>query len=167
MARQPPEGFISALVLPIAEGIAEHHALPPDKKALARVELGTGLLGLCGYAAVTVGPYLPRSWLLGLLAVAGFGLMLLAAGLRVAQRPRDMMTAFWCLAFLGGLWWVLAHWLPELWANFFGRGLCVGMICAACARLFVALRIGGDAERAVRRNMAAKNPPIIPVRRPR
>lgn len=160
------EGPLSALGSAIGDEFAKHHALPPDKKALARAEYGAGLLGVCGYLGLTVGPYLPGSWQLGILAAAAFGLMLLVAGVRGALVQRDGMTAFWCLALLIGGAWAVATWCPGLWGNFFGRGICIGTICATLARLFLALRgVGGDAERAVLDNMAAKNPPIIPVRR--
>ena len=54
-------------------------------------------------------------------------------------------------------------------AAFLLHGLYLSVLCSALAQ-FVAAFLAlprGDAERVVRENMAAKNPPIIPVRRAR
>jgi len=140
------QGPITAILTPIVEHFARHAALPPYEKAIARAEYGAFLLGVCGYAGLTVGPYLPGSWRLGLIAIAGFGLLLVAVGLRGARGPRDVMTIFWLLAFVAGGWWVVVHRLPGLWTNFFGRGFCIGLLCGAAVRFYIALRgLGGDA----------------------
>lgn len=166
MARQP-DGSISEILLAPVEDFARIEALPPPQRGTERAARGAFLLGLCVYAGLTPGPDLPGPWRLGLVALGGFGLLLLVVGLRGSNgQPRDVMGAFWAAAVLVGGWWVVGHWLPGLWANFFGRTFCVGMICGSAARLLITLRgIGGDAEKPVWQNMQAKNPPIVPPRK--
>lgn len=162
------DGF-GGLVTPFTEEIARIAALPPPQRETERATWGAFFLGVSGSVWLTPGLYLPGSWKLGVAAAAGFGLLLLIVGLRGSGgQPRNVMGVFWNLALLGGGGWVVAHWLPGLWENFFGRTFCIGMICAAVVRLCIALRgIGGDAERPVRENMQAKHPPIVPPRRRR
>jgi hypothetical protein len=53
-------------------------------------------------------------------------------------------------------------------AVFLLHGVYLSVLCSALAQLLAALiPLPSDAERTVRENMAAKNPPIIPVRRAR
>jgi len=148
------QGPITAILTPIAEHFARHAALPPYEKAIDRAVYGAFLLGVCGYTGVSLGPYLPGSWWLGLIAVGGFGLLLLVVGLHGARGPRDAMTIFWSLIFAGGGWWAVVHWLPGLWVNFFGRGFCVGLLCGGAIRLYIAVRgPGGSAHGMVAENI--------------
>ena len=147
MGGDPPAGVVSALVTPFADEIARIQSLPPPQRETERATYGAFFLGVSGYVWVTVGPYLPGSLKLGLAAAACFGLLLLVVGLRGSRgQPRSIMGIFWNIAALIGGGWIVAHWIPGLWANYLGRGFCIGMICACAVRLFIALRgIGSNA----------------------
>jgi hypothetical protein len=137
----------------VPEAIAQHHALPPDAKAIARVNYGAFLLGTCGYVAATYKlSAFPKEWILGLAGCAGFGLLLLGAGLRGTRgRPRDMMTVFWVIVLpIAGLW-AMAKWWPEAQHDFLMRGFIVAVLTVFAVRFFIAVRGpgGGNAQNIV------------------
>ncbi|MGE4046477.1 MAG: hypothetical protein AB7F35_16585 [Acetobacteraceae bacterium] len=107
---------------------------------MGRTVIGAGLFGFSAYISFVSGTVLPGgSWRLGLVLVIVFAVTLLVTGLRHAMAPRDGLTVFWCLAALAALWW-LARWVPGVWGNIFGRAVCIALICATLARLYLALR---------------------------
>jgi hypothetical protein len=158
----------------IAQQIARHSALPPHQKAVARSSYGSLLLVAVAYTFFDLGPAavseFPPYALYGFIAAAGLGLLLFINGLRGPRLPVDLgMTRFWSLlwavAFAAGSWWLAVN-QPGIWEIFFMRCFCVSFAVAQALEFLLLLRpISSDAERPVRENMQAKNPPIIPVRR--
>ena len=154
----------------IAKHFAQYAALPPDKKSAARTSYGSLILVACAYTAFEL-PDTVHEYPLVLAIAAGFGLLLFVVGLRGPRLPPDPMARFWsglwAVAFGAGSWW-LANNLPDWWANVWLRGFCLSFAIAQGIEFLLLLRpISNDAERPVRENMEAKNPPIVPVRRGR
>jgi len=153
----PPKGPLEAIVTPFAEQAKLYATLPPYERAVARAEYGAFLLGVSGYVGLTVGVSLPGSWLIALTVIGGYGLLLLATGSHDARGRRDVMSIFWSLVVIGGGWWVVTHWLPDLWADFYGRTFCIGALCSTAVRLYLALRgLGHHAHRLVTEDIAAQ-----------
>ena len=141
-----PQGPISALVTPIAEAVAQHHALPPHEKNLARASGGAGLIAFCLYALIRAAPVIFGDWIpfaiwAGLLA---FGALWLFVGIKGSAGPRDIMNAFWSVVIvvvvLGLMLWGI--YLPDDWlvANFLLQGLYIAMIASGLVRLWLAAR---------------------------
>ena len=135
------EGEIGRSIGELIRSVIDPPQPPGPLRETERATWGAFLLGICAYGWLTLGPYLPGPWKLGLAALTAFGLLLLVVGLRGSNgQPRSVMGVFWNLALLIGGGWAVAHWFPGLWQNFFGRGFCIGMICGSAVRLYIALR---------------------------
>jgi hypothetical protein len=144
------QGPLSAIAVPIADGVAQHLAATPHQKNLSYASWGAGLLTWCAYLAVMLGhavhqfpAWVPIAW-----AVAvTLGLLMLAVGLHNARGPRDIMAAVWWAAVAAGciaLLWYEAYpdWGPL--AAFLIKGCYLGMLATAVVRFWIAVRgIGG------------------------
>ena len=106
-------GPLSAIAMPIAEGLAKHQALPPDKKNANHAGLG----GFCW-----------RDWLCHVRSRdiklsrrvetrpgwrGCFGLLLLVVGARGARGTRDPLAALFALVPIGGFFAVM-NYAPDL-----------------------------------------------------
>jgi len=155
--RPTPPGLLSATLGPVFEGFHKHSALPREQKAVARAMHGAATVVACIYTAATFGmSAFPKPWPAVLVGVAGFGLLLLVAGLRGTRgQPRDMMAAFWSLALPAGGWWAMQKWLPGLWYDAYGRGICITILGAAAIRFFIATKgAGANAQKIVSQQIA-------------
>jgi hypothetical protein len=188
----PPEGPLSAVVMPIAEAIVQHQALPPFQKNAARASMGAFLLTYCVYAAAgspavffgqslgaAVSAFLraPSAPPLALAVWAGcaaFGLLWFCLGIRGARSgPRDIMGVVWAvLAVIGCAVALLRHWYlsPELgdWVwlvNVLLRGWYIATIAASLVRFVIAAGFGqGNALRTINRQINRRNSPLRPAR---
>jgi hypothetical protein len=156
MAQDPYEQFGSAIA--DAVNLFRRQRPSPQHDAAAQASSGAFLLGLCGYAAVAFGPYratLPPSAVMVWAGLAGFGLLLVAVGVRGARGPRDVMMAVQAVALPLGGWWMLRTWQgPHVFDNFFLQWLGCGCVPVAALRLFLALRgVPGDAQKNVQRHI--------------
>jgi hypothetical protein len=159
----------------IAKAVAQHANLPPPQKSVSRTSYGSLLLCAVAYTAFDLGPdavqEYPPAALYAFIGAALLGLLLFVAGLRGPRLPVEFMSRFWSLfravAFAGGSWWLAVH-QPDVWGYFAVRCFCISFAAAAAIEFLLSLRpVSSDAERTVRENMQAKNPPIVPVRRGR
>lgn len=148
-----PKGPLSAIMISIAESIAEHQAQPPYEKNVARAELGAALLTLCAYAAITLGSQardFPPLALAGWAGCVALGLLWLGLGTRNARGPRDVMMAFWAAVVAGGCIWLL--WIdayPTDWgplAEFLLKGCYLAVLVSSGVRFWLAAR-GMPAQR--------------------
>jgi hypothetical protein len=150
-------GPLSAMAQPIAEELAKHQALPPDKKNANRAYVGAFLLGATGYIAF--GPEVsgfPAEWNLGLVGAAGFGLLLLLVGWRGARGARDPLGAFFALAAPIGGFILIINYAPELLGLPFAHAFCAGVAVANLVRFWLAIRGPGigNARKLVRQEIA-------------
>ena len=159
MSDPQSRGPLSAIAAPIAEELAKHQALPPDKKSANHAYMGGLICGTCGYVAVTLGPYassFPDEWKLGFAGVAGFGLLLLIVGWRGARGRRDPLGAMFAVAVPAGGFFAVMNYAPELLDEFYVRAFCCGIVTANFVRFWIAIRGpgGGSAQKVVRQQIA-------------
>jgi hypothetical protein len=149
-------GALSAIVVPFAEEAQRWRMLPPHEKETERAVLGGFLIGSAadlGWAGRDA--IMPAWWNPGLLGVGAFGLLLLAVGLRRTRYlPRSIMGVFWTAVVIGGGGWAVVNWWHGFWANPLGRAFCIGMLCGAAVRLYIALRgTSGNARDLVEKDI--------------
>jgi hypothetical protein len=164
-------GPLSAFAVPIAESVAKHQALPPDKKSANHAYVGGLICGVCGYVAVKLGPdaaSYPDEWKLAFAGVAGFGLLLLVLGWRGARGRRDPLGALFAVVVPAGGFYAVMSYAPELLDEFYVRAICAGIIAANTIRFWIAIRGpgGGSAQKMVRRQIENMATPMK-VGRPR
>ena len=163
-----------ALVTPLADEAAAQSRRTPHAQRQSAAGYGAFLLcwcvvtfDVCGPVAPVPPPVLFYAWW----GAGALGAYWLLAGL--FGRARGPLTGG--LGLLGeaaGASWLLWNRMyPAAMplASFLLHGVYLSVLCSALAQ-FVAAFLAmprGDAESVVRENMAAKNPPIIPVRRAR
>jgi hypothetical protein len=151
----------------IAEWRRERRALPPGDRAADHAALGAAAIGFAVYFLVMFGTRLERSWLIGLLGLAGLGLVGLLFGLSGIRRQPPVNTrAVAGLILLGIGIFVIVKWYPWIWYNAFWRGFCIPMICNTCVRVCILMYPRqGDPFKIVQQNQLAKNPPIVAARK--
>lgn len=165
-------GLASALLVPLAEEAAAQTRRPPHLQRQARAGLGAFLFSWCATLEHVCGPHVSAPPVLHYAwwGCAALGTVLLLAGLFGRARGPLGLGALWGLTEAAGASWLL--WRGIYPANlplaaFMLHGLYLSVLCSALAQLIAAFLAlpRGDAEMAVLQNMAAKNPPIIPVQR--
>jgi hypothetical protein len=134
MSDQPNIG--SAIGGIITDTRLQLERLPPHRSSALRAVYGAQLL--C--AAWCFRAHVPPPLFLGA-AVVGF--VMLVAGLRTARGPASV----WSLAVPAFGAWAVVHWVPGLWQDGFGRGLCLVFLSGAAVRLLIALRGPGPGAR--------------------
>jgi hypothetical protein len=167
-------GLITALVTPFADEAAAQARRPPHAQRQSRAGYGAFFLSWCWVTLDLCGPLAPAridpmfryAWW-GCAALGAY--WLLAGFLGRARGP--LVGGLGLLAEAAGATWLLWDRMYPAdmpLAAFLLHGIYVSVLCSALAQfLAVLIPLPGDAERIVRENMAAKNPPIIPVRRAR
>lgn len=153
-------GPLSAVGVPIAEGIAAHRAKPPYEKKLAGIGWAAALMAWCFYlrpafvSPIWRAPFAAseQAWLTAgvwaaAVIVAGLALM---AALHGVRGVRDWWSAFWRLLLAGAcaaLLWLEAY--PADWpfAAFLLKGLYWAWLAAQLARFWAAAQLftGGAA----------------------
>lgn len=175
MSGDPRAGLLSALFTPFADEAAAQSRRPPHAQRQSRAGYGAALLSgctvtldVCGPLALTPpAPVFLYAWC----GCAALGVYWLLAGFFGRARG-PLVGGLGLLAEAAGASWLLwSRMYPAGMplAAFLLHGLYLSALCSALAQILAVLIAlpPRDAERAVRRNMAAKNPPIIPVRRAR
>jgi hypothetical protein len=184
------QGPLSILGDAIGDGINQvlarrqrRASIPPQQKNVGRAVLGAGLLAGCAYVVVFAQPLLgekfsvlvaqfqrapndPPFVLVAWLAALVFGAGYLWLGWRGAQDGPDAAFAAFCSVVLpaggGVLVWLYA---PGLLADPWGRGVCFVVTVMCAVRFCLAMRAGGDAEDAVKRNIETKQAPLVAAKR--
>lgn len=168
-------GLLSALVAPFADEAAAQARRPPHAQRQSRAGYGAFCLSWCWVTLDLIGPLAPAridpmfryAWW----GCAALGAYWLLAGL--FGRARGPLTGgLGMLAEVAGASWLLWSQMYPAGMPFAAlllHGVYLSVLASALAQFAAAFLAmpGGDAERAVRENMAVKNPPIIPVRRAR
>jgi hypothetical protein len=172
MAVDPRAGLLSALFTPFADEAAAQARRPPHAQRQSRAGYGAALLSGCYTTLDVFGPLasVPPALLYAWWCGAALGVYWLLAGFFGRARG-PLVGGLGLLAETAGASWLL--WdrmypadMPA--AMFLLHGIYLAVLCSALAQILAVLIVWpSDAERAVRENMAAKNPPIIPVRRAR
>ena len=175
MSGDPRAGLPSALVTPFADEAAVQSRRPPHAQRQSRAGYGAFFLSWCWVTLEVCGPIAPvridpmfhYAWW----GFAALGMFWLLAGLFGRARG-PLVGGLGLLAEAAGASWMLWNQMyPAAMpiASFLLHGVYLSVLCSALAQLVAAFLAmpRGDAESVVRRNMAAKNPPIIPVRRTR
>jgi hypothetical protein len=175
MAGDPHAGFVSAFVAPFADEATAQSRRPPHAQRQSRAGCGAALLSGCYITLDVCGPLAsspaPPVLLYAWWGCAALGVYWLLAGL-LGRARGPLVGGLGLFAEAAGASWLLwSGMYPAAmpFASFLLHGLYLSVLCAALAQILAVLLVlpSRDAERAVRRNMAAKNPPIIPVRRAR
>ena len=167
-------GLVTALVTPFADEAAAHSRRPPHAQRQSRAGYGAALLSGCYTTFDAFGPLAPAPAATPVLLYAWWGCAalgvywLLAGFFGRARGP--LVGGLGLLAEAAGASWLLWRGMYPAGmplAAFLLHGIYLAALCSALVQILAVLIAlpPRDAERAVRRNMAAKNPPIIPVRR--
>jgi hypothetical protein len=170
--RDPHAGLMSAFVAPFADEAAAQSRRTPHAQRQSRAGYGAALLSWCWITLDVCGPQTSASpallyaWWGG----AALGVYWLLAGFLGSARG-PLVGGLTLLAEATGASWLLWDRMYPFdmpLAAFLLHGIYLSILCSALAQPLAALiPLPGDAERTVRENMAAKNPPIIPVHRAR
>ncbi len=166
-------GLFSGVLAPIGEEVVEQSRRPPHAQRQARAGYGATFLTLCyvlldvwGPAAhASPAPVFQYAWW----AAAALGVMCLFSGLFGRARGPLVGGIGLCVEAAGASWLLWNRMYPAGMpvAAFMLHAIYLAALTSSLAQLASGLIAwpSGNAERAVRQSMAAKNPPIIPVRR--
>lgn len=159
-------GPLSAIATPIAEELAKHQALPPDKKNANRAYVGGLICGTCVMLGSEVAGW-SDELKLGYAVVFAWGALLLVVGWRGARGARDPIGALLAIAVPAGGFIAVASYAPELLQDIYVRAFAVGIVTANLVRFWIAIRGtgGGTAEKKVRQQITQNEIVWRPVRR--
>ena len=144
------QGPLSAIAVVIADTQQAHEKLPPHTQSAMRAVYGAQLLCAAWYFGMKAHLVPPMLYL----GAGGIGLMMILAGLSEARGNGDKLAPVWALAVPALGAWAVMHWVPGLWRDGFGHGLCLVFLSGAAVRLLIALRGPGvDARQMVAQNI--------------
>ena len=142
-------GPLSAIGSPIAEELAKHRALPPDKRH-GNYAYGGGLIcGTCAMLGSEVAGW-PDEFRIGYGLIFAWGVLLLVVGWRGSRGRRDPLGAVLAIAVPAIGFIAAVNYAPELLQDFYVQALCTGIVTANAVRFAICVRgIGGNARKLV------------------